>query len=100
MDSAQLRRRLGSAPVVATTCLGTKHPLFSQRRFDYCIVDEASQAIIIITRTSHYESFTMSGTGYNAVVRLRYVLWAELAERAEAGSQKAPGWCPCRTPSA
>ena len=43
MDSAQLRRRLGSAPVVATTCLGTKHPLFSQRRFDYCIVDEASQ---------------------------------------------------------
>ncbi|KAJ2826894.1 DNA replication endonuclease-helicase Dna2 [Coemansia sp. 'formosensis'] len=31
------------APVVATTCLGVNHPLFSIRQFDYCIVDEASQ---------------------------------------------------------
>jgi DNA replication ATP-dependent helicase Dna2 len=30
-------------PVVATTCLGVNHTLFSQRTFDYCIVDEASQ---------------------------------------------------------
>ena len=30
-------------PVVATTCLGINHPLFNQRIFDYCIVDEASQ---------------------------------------------------------
>jgi DNA replication ATP-dependent helicase Dna2 len=30
-------------PVVATTCLGVNHPIFSQRTFDYCIVDEASQ---------------------------------------------------------
>jgi DNA replication ATP-dependent helicase Dna2 len=30
-------------PVVATTCLGINHSLFSQRTFDYCIVDEASQ---------------------------------------------------------
>ena len=30
-------------PVVATTCLGVAHPVFSQRTFDYCIVDEASQ---------------------------------------------------------
>ncbi len=29
--------------VVATTCLGVNHALFSERRFDYCIVDEASQ---------------------------------------------------------
>ncbi|XP_069756973.1 DNA replication ATP-dependent helicase/nuclease DNA2 isoform X2 [Narcine bancroftii] len=29
--------------VVATTCMGMKHPLFDQRRFDFCIVDEASQ---------------------------------------------------------
>ncbi|XP_051883395.1 DNA replication ATP-dependent helicase/nuclease DNA2 [Pristis pectinata] len=29
--------------VVATTCMGMKHPLFGQRRFDFCIVDEASQ---------------------------------------------------------
>ncbi|KAJ2731605.1 DNA replication endonuclease-helicase Dna2 [Coemansia sp. BCRC 34962] len=31
------------APVVATTCLGVTHPLFTIRQFDYCIVDEASQ---------------------------------------------------------
>ena len=30
-------------PVVATTCLGVNHPIFSKRTFDYCIVDEASQ---------------------------------------------------------
>ena len=29
--------------VVATTCLGINHPIFNQRTFDYCIVDEASQ---------------------------------------------------------
>jgi DNA replication ATP-dependent helicase Dna2 len=29
--------------VVATTCLGVNHPIFNQRIFDYCIVDEASQ---------------------------------------------------------
>ncbi|XP_065062529.1 DNA replication ATP-dependent helicase/nuclease DNA2-like isoform X2 [Rhopilema esculentum] len=29
--------------IVATTCLGINHPLFLKKRFDYCIVDEASQ---------------------------------------------------------
>lgn len=29
--------------VVATTCMGIKHPIFTHRRFDFCIVDEASQ---------------------------------------------------------
>ena len=29
--------------VVATTCLGINHPVFNERFFDYCIVDEASQ---------------------------------------------------------
>ncbi|MCJ1383093.1 Tripartite DNA replication factor [Xylographa soralifera] len=32
-----------SNQVVATTCLGINHPIFNQRIFDYCIVDEASQ---------------------------------------------------------
>ncbi|CAN0301024.1 unnamed protein product, partial [Ectocarpus fasciculatus] len=31
------------ARVVGCTCLGVKHPLFSHRRFDYCVVDEAGQ---------------------------------------------------------
>lgn len=30
-------------PIVATTCLGINHAIFSERTFDYCIVDEASQ---------------------------------------------------------
>nr|XP_057945635.1 DNA replication ATP-dependent helicase/nuclease DNA2 [Doryrhamphus excisus] len=29
--------------VVGTTCMGIRHPIFSRRRFDICIVDEASQ---------------------------------------------------------
>lgn len=32
-----------ASQVVATTCLGINHPIFNQRIFDYCIVDEASQ---------------------------------------------------------
>ncbi|KAJ3500973.1 hypothetical protein NLJ89_g9551 [Agrocybe chaxingu] len=39
----QLERMIMSPPVVATTCLTIEHPLFFRRRFDYCIVDEASQ---------------------------------------------------------
>ena len=31
--------------VVATTCLGTSHVLFTKRVFDVCIVDEASQVL-------------------------------------------------------
>ncbi|KAL5490161.1 DNA2 [Sanghuangporus weigelae] len=39
----QLEKQLLSSPVVAATALSTDHALFSRRRFDYCIVDEASQ---------------------------------------------------------
>ena len=34
--------------VVATTCLGVNHALFSRRSFDFCIVDEASQTTLPI----------------------------------------------------
>ena len=30
---------------MATTALGMTHPLFTQRRFDVCIMDEASQIL-------------------------------------------------------
>ncbi|XP_059803256.1 DNA replication ATP-dependent helicase/nuclease DNA2 isoform X1 [Hypanus sabinus] len=40
---AELKGLYESELVVATTCMGMKHPLFGQRRFDFCIVDEASQ---------------------------------------------------------
>ncbi|ODM92181.1 DNA replication ATP-dependent helicase/nuclease DNA2 [Orchesella cincta] len=36
---------LYNKPVVGTTLLSLKHPIFQVRRFDYCIVDEASQAL-------------------------------------------------------
>jgi DNA replication ATP-dependent helicase Dna2 len=39
----ELRSSWHDSPVVATTCLGIKHPIFNERTFDYCIVDEASQ---------------------------------------------------------
>ncbi|KAJ3545844.1 hypothetical protein NMY22_g2278 [Coprinellus aureogranulatus] len=39
----QLQQQWMSPPVVASTCLSVDHPLFNRRKFDYCIVDEASQ---------------------------------------------------------
>ena len=41
--AASLAELYSSTMIVATTCMGTKHDLFRKRRFDYCIVDEASQ---------------------------------------------------------
>ncbi|NXQ82181.1 DNA2 nuclease, partial [Nyctibius grandis] len=34
---------LNFQPVVATSCMGVNHPIFAQKQFDFCIVDEASQ---------------------------------------------------------
>ncbi|RDW66215.1 hypothetical protein BP6252_09850 [Coleophoma cylindrospora] len=39
----EIRSAWNDSPVVATTCLSINHPLFNERTFDYCIVDEASQ---------------------------------------------------------
>jgi DNA replication ATP-dependent helicase Dna2 len=39
----EVRDAYHSPSVVATTCLGINHPIFNERIFDYCIVDEASQ---------------------------------------------------------
>lgn len=38
-----LRRHYDEPSVVATTCLSINHACLRRRRFDYCIVDEASQ---------------------------------------------------------
>ncbi|XP_063289917.1 DNA replication ATP-dependent helicase/nuclease DNA2 [Pelobates fuscus] len=40
---SSLQELYDSQPVVATTCMGVNHPIFTRRRFDFCIVDEASQ---------------------------------------------------------
>ncbi|XP_007549855.1 PREDICTED: DNA replication ATP-dependent helicase/nuclease DNA2 isoform X3 [Poecilia mexicana] len=39
----ELQQLYSKELVVATTCMGIKHPIFTRRRFDFCIVDEASQ---------------------------------------------------------
>lgn len=39
----ELRERLQSVRVVATTCQNTNHALLRRLTFDVCIVDEASQ---------------------------------------------------------
>ncbi|KAI1896982.1 hypothetical protein AGOR_G00100520 [Albula goreensis] len=39
----ELEQLYSSQLVVATTCMGVKHPIFSRKLFDFCIVDEASQ---------------------------------------------------------
>ncbi|XP_034380410.1 DNA replication ATP-dependent helicase/nuclease DNA2 [Arvicanthis niloticus] len=40
---AHLEGLYNSHPIVATTCMGINHPIFSRKTFDFCIVDEASQ---------------------------------------------------------
>jgi len=46
----ELRATLGSARVVGATCLGVSHPIFSLRRFDICVVDEACQVTLPVRR--------------------------------------------------
>ncbi|XP_018009050.1 DNA replication ATP-dependent helicase/nuclease DNA2 [Hyalella azteca] len=45
-DVTQLADFYASKAVVATTCLAVNHVLFSKRRFDVCIVDEAAQVLL------------------------------------------------------
>ncbi|XP_064125709.1 DNA replication ATP-dependent helicase/nuclease DNA2 isoform X2 [Loxodonta africana] len=40
---ALLEALYDSQLIVATTCMGINHPIFSRKIFDFCIVDEASQ---------------------------------------------------------
>uniref|UniRef100_A0A3B5AHF5 DNA replication ATP-dependent helicase/nuclease n=1 Tax=Stegastes partitus TaxID=144197 RepID=A0A3B5AHF5_9TELE len=40
---SELEQLYNKELVVATTCMGIKHPIFTHRRFDFCIIDEASQ---------------------------------------------------------
>ncbi|KAL2755936.1 hypothetical protein ACRALDRAFT_2136431 [Sodiomyces alcalophilus JCM 7366] len=44
----EIRSAWHDTPIVATTCLGIGHPVFNERTFDYCIVDEASQITLPI----------------------------------------------------
>jgi DNA replication ATP-dependent helicase Dna2 len=46
---SELEALYNSKSVVATTCLGVNHAIFSRRTFDYCIVDEASQLTLPVS---------------------------------------------------
>ncbi|CRL05010.1 CLUMA_CG018194, isoform A, partial [Clunio marinus] len=39
----ELEKVYNEQQIVAVTCLGSSHALLSQRKFDYCLVDEATQ---------------------------------------------------------
>ncbi|KAL8281473.1 hypothetical protein RQP46_006157 [Phenoliferia psychrophenolica] len=43
---AQLDKQLMMPQIVATTCLSINEPIFTRRKFDVCIVDEASQVTL------------------------------------------------------
>ena len=55
-----------NSQVVATTCLGVNHPIFNQRIFDYCIVDEASQITLptCLSGLRMAKSFVLVGDHY------------------------------------
>ncbi|KAK6968690.1 DNA replication ATP-dependent helicase/nuclease DNA2 [Biomphalaria glabrata] len=44
-DVQKLKSLYDSYDIVATSCLGINHPIFNHRKFDVCIVDEASQIL-------------------------------------------------------
>ena len=50
-------------PLVATTCLGVNHPAVTRRRFDFCIVDEAGQSLMLaaVGPLFHCDRFVLVG---------------------------------------
>ncbi|XP_056135257.1 DNA replication ATP-dependent helicase/nuclease DNA2 [Lampris incognitus] len=40
---SELEQLYNKELIVGTTCMGIRHPIFTRRQFDFCIVDEASQ---------------------------------------------------------
>ncbi|XP_038047126.1 DNA replication ATP-dependent helicase/nuclease DNA2-like isoform X2 [Patiria miniata] len=59
----QLASLLETKLVVATTCLGAKHTLLTRRKFDVCIVDEASQIsqLVCLGPLFHARRFVLVG---------------------------------------
>ena len=48
-DVSKLKKEFDRRPIVASTCLGISHPAVAGRKFDYCIFDEAGQALLLAT---------------------------------------------------
>jgi DNA replication ATP-dependent helicase Dna2 len=64
--AADLDRYYSSVSVVATTALGIAHPVFEKRRFDYSIIDEASQIAlpVCLGPLKHADKFVLIGDPY------------------------------------
>ncbi len=62
-DVSSLKAMFQSRPVVASTCLGINHPSIAGRTFDYCIFDEAGQALLLATLGPlfHCDKFVLVG---------------------------------------
>ena len=62
----KIRESYQKPKIVATTCLGVNHPVFLERVFDYCIVDEASQITlpVCIGPIRMARSFVLVGDHY------------------------------------
>lgn len=62
-DVTSLKAMFQSRPVVASTCLGINHPSIAGRTFDYCIFDEAGQALLLATLGPlfHCDKFVLVG---------------------------------------
>lgn len=64
--------------IVATTCMGANHAIFSRRKFDVCIVDEASQITLPISLGPllHARKFVLVGDHYQLppLVQNKYAL--------------------------
>lgn len=65
-SAERFSRLVEDVPVVATTCLGVNHTLLSHRRFDVCIIDEASQIhqLICLGPLRLAKSFILVGDHY------------------------------------
>ncbi|CAD5215691.1 unnamed protein product [Bursaphelenchus xylophilus] len=60
----KIKKLLMETPIIFTTCLmASSHALFSSRRFDYCVLDEASQVVenIALKPLSCADVFIMVG---------------------------------------
>ena len=59
-----------SKKIIATTCLGIKHPIFHKKKFDYCIVDEASQITqpVCLGPIRYANIFVLVGDHYQVII--------------------------------
>ncbi|OQS04656.1 DNA2-like helicase [Thraustotheca clavata] len=64
--TAEIEELFLQSQLVGCTCLSTNHVLFSKRRFDYCIVDEASQITqpVVLGALRTAEVFCLVGDHY------------------------------------